>query len=272
MEQYCILGRIGEGAHGIVFQSQARGGEHPALPPSVPLRSPHLPDPCLGHSFCLPVVHLCLPVVHPGVPPLLLPAEGGLPSCGQLPTVLSAGSASSLAWISLSCLPSSQPVGPDFPQHGLRVRSTPTEDLNSRRRTPFSQPGRAGSVCAFCPKQTGEIVALKKVACGGWRMAFPTQVLREIKGPAGDRRQSVCEWGWCSEGIPALLAHSHSGPCGHCVSLFASSPLNSLPFLSTFIHPVISFLLLPSYSSFISCLLVHSLTEVSFFLKTYNDF
>lgn len=44
MDQYCILGRIGEGAHGIVFKAKhvevswARGGL-PGLPPRVPFIS-----------------------------------------------------------------------------------------------------------------------------------------------------------------------------------------------------------------------------------------
>lgn len=65
-------------------------------------------------------------------------------------------------------------------QHGLGGAFHPHEDLSPRRRTPF--PSWDGLVVsAFCPKQTGEIVALKKVALRRLEDGIPNQVLREIK-------------------------------------------------------------------------------------------
>lgn len=61
---------------------------------------------------------------------------------------------------------------------------------------------------AFCPKQTGEIVALK-VALQRLEDGIPNQVLREIKA-LQEIEDSQYVSGAGVEGCPALLAHSHS--------------------------------------------------------------
>lgn len=119
---------------------------------------------------------------------------------------------------------------------------------------------------AFCPKQTGEIVALKKVALRRLEDGIPNQVLREIKALQEIEDSQYVSGAGVLRGCPALLAHSHS------------EGLRSLCFLICILTPQLTAFLVhihsPSYfiphsfplvHSFISCLLVHSLTDLSFF-------
>ena len=130
----------------------------------------------------------------------------------------------------LSCLPGSAPVGPDFPPARAGGRVPPPRGPQPPASHPFSQLGRAGSVCVLsqtdwrdrCPQEGGP------AAAGGWH---PQPGPTGDQGPAGDRRQSVCEWGWCSEGLshpPCLLPlggpavtvfpYLHPHPSTHCLS------------------------------------------------------
>lgn len=121
---------------------------------------------------------------------------------------------------------------------------------------------------AFCPKQTGEIVALKKVALRRLEDGIPNQVLREIKALQEIEDSQYVSGAGVLRGCPALLAHSHSeGLWSLCFLICILTP--QLTAFLVHIHSPSYFIphSFPLVHSFISCLLVHSLTDLSFFSK-----
>lgn len=89
MDQYCILGRIGEGAHGIVFKAKhvEVSGAVGSPPAAVPGRGTLPPTP--RHRFPCPRVHRCACLLAPlrGVrPPLWPPSVGAVRVASFPPT------------------------------------------------------------------------------------------------------------------------------------------------------------------------------------------
>ena len=155
----------------------------------------------------------------------------------------------------LGCLPSpattESQTGHDFPPGCIEGAFHLHESLRPLRRTrralfgfprsPF--PAEDGvTVSAFSPAQTGEIVALKKVALRRLEDGIPNQALREIKAlqEIGDN-QYVSETGVLRRhlGLPSST-HSQSW-CPHPLCWLICFPApHSLSCL--LIHPIISFL------------------------------
>lgn len=103
MEQYCILGRIGEGAHGIVFKAKHVEVSPRAAPP-LPSRS--VPPARVGSARVRATP-------GPLCPPARLPPLGGVrppplvaascPPAGDAPPVVPRVSPRSVAWMSELC-------------------------------------------------------------------------------------------------------------------------------------------------------------------------
>jgi hypothetical protein len=93
--------------------------------------------------------------------------------------------------------------------------------------------------------QTGEIVALKKVALRRLEDGIPNQALREIKALQEIRGQSVCEWGLGSVGNSReeqvlrhhflLLLHSTTSSCLLFTHTHSAHSSASLPLIYAFL-------------------------------------
>lgn len=197
MDQYCILGRIGEGAHGIVFKAKhievswARGGL-PGFPPWVPFISLCgvylFPNPGLGPCAGLPVS-----LLSPCVLITLTPLRGAGGGVQTVASCIPQGSPRSALWMLLNCLISLQDgMGALFHLTRASGLCVPPRGRVSRPLANLSQGERGGSVCVpsctdwrdRCPQEGGP------AAAGG---RHPQPGPAGDQGPAGDRGQSVCE-------------------------------------------------------------------------------
>lgn len=127
---------------------------------------------------------------------------------------------------------------------------------------------------ASCPKQTGEIVALKKVALRRLEDGIPSQALREIKALQEiEDSQYVSGAGVLRCWFPPSSIHSHSEVLQSLCSLICFLTPHSLPFFSTCCSPLFTQLLhsfIPSCSLtyFLAYSFAHSLTNPFFSQNT----
>lgn len=143
-------------------------------------------------------------------------------------------------WMLLSCLTSpataGSQAGGDFPPEGgwdALSTSTVSSGLCVPPRWHISRPvapfptGGGVAVPAYCPSQTGEIVALKKVALRRLEDGIPNQALREIKA-LQEMEDNQYVSGACGPGTPfPALLHSlplWGGPHPLCPPICFLSP------------------------------------------------
>lgn len=189
MDQYCILGRIGEGAHGIVFKAKHVEVSGASGSPPAAVSGPGTPPPRYSRPTSallrLPPRPAWWGCAHRFVP-LQWGPSGLRPPTREATAVIARAPRG--AWReSLLLFPRRWGAGPGQDPIPLPSHPTGPADLCvpprwrlSRPRGPFPSLGWV-AVSAFCPAQTGEIVALKKVALRRLEDGIPNQALREIK-------------------------------------------------------------------------------------------